>query len=242
MKIKKQGEGDIMYTDYHSHILPMMDDGAKNIETSVEMIKMLKDQGVDTIVSTSHFYSHREKTEVFLDRRKKRFEQLMEAEPAVKNIILGAEVAIEMGICEKKGLENLQIGDSGYILLELPYAPYNSWMAEEITNIQLGFGLTPIIAHINRYTETYSQSQMNEILGLSGVIFQINNEVFSSWGGTRYVMNLIKQGYPLVFGSDTHNTDSRRPNFDIFEKAMKKKLKKDFEEYIEKYCSILKNR
>lgn len=229
-----------MYTDYHSHILPMMDDGAKNVETSVKMIKMLKEQGVDTIVSTSHFYSHRESTENFLARRKKSFESLAEAKPAVENIILGAEVAIEMGISEKKGLEKLKIGDSKYILLELPYTPYSDWMAEEITNIQFAFGFTPIIAHINRYTETYSQSQMNTILGLSGVVFQINNEAFKSWGSTRFVMNLIKQDYPLIFGSDTHNTDSRRPNFDVFEKVMKKKLKKNFEGFVEKYCSLLK--
>ncbi len=214
-----------MYVDYHTHILPKMDDGAKDVDTSLEMIKMLKSQGVDTIVSTSHFYSHRESIASFKERRKKRYEEIMERNPEVGNIILGAEVAIEMGLSEKKGLETLRMGDTEYILLELPYAPYSSRIEEEITNIQLGLGLTPIIAHINRYTASYTENQMKSILELSGVVYQINNEVFKSWGGTRFVMNLIKQGYPLIFGSDTHNTDSRKPNFDDF---------------VEEYCSYVK--
>ncbi|MCD7905967.1 MAG: capsular polysaccharide biosynthesis protein [Clostridiales bacterium] len=235
-------EADIMYTDYHSHILPDMDDGAKDLNTSVKMIEMLKNQGVDTVVSTSHYYAHKESTANFIERRKNSFDSLMSEKPALENIILGAEVAIERGISEKKGLEKLCIEGTKYILLELPYSSYSGWMGEEITNIQLDLGLTPIIAHINRYTNIYNSDQLDEVLSLPGVIFQINNEVFYSWLKTRFTMNLLKQGYPLVFGSDTHNTEERRPNIDIFEKTLKKKLKKDFDSFVKDYCSILKNR
>ena len=49
-------------TEYHCHILPGIDDGAKDVETSLKMIEMMKEQGVDRIVATSHFYAHREKS------------------------------------------------------------------------------------------------------------------------------------------------------------------------------------
>lgn len=229
-----------MYTDYHSHILPRMDDGAKDLETSLKMIDMLKAQGVDTVVSTSHFYAHRESVTSFVERRKKRFDELMAAAPAVDRIILGAEVAIERGLSEKRNFEKLIIEGTDFVLLELPYMPYSPWMREEIINIQIEYGVTPILAHINRYTEFYAKSQLEEVLDLSGAIIQLNNEVFSSRKDTAFALKLIKGGYPVVFGSDTHNLDKRKPNFDSFEKVMKKKLKKGFDEFVEKYCSYIK--
>lgn len=230
-----------MYIDYHSHILPEMDDGAKSVDMSLEMIRELKAQGVDKIISTSHFYAHRESTDFFLERREKHFKELMAAEPAISDIVLGAEVAIERDLNEKRGLEKLVIGDTDYILLELPYRPYREWMAEEIADIQFGLGLKPIIAHLNRYTDSYSSSQLNDILSLSGVIFQFNNEVFQSRKDTAFVLKMIKNGYPVVFGSDTHNMESRKPNFDVFDKVMRKKLKGDkFDRLIEDYCKFMR--
>ena len=49
-------------TEYHCHILPGIDDGAKDVETSLEMIETMKSQGVDRIIATPHFYAHREKS------------------------------------------------------------------------------------------------------------------------------------------------------------------------------------
>lgn len=230
-----------MYIDYHSHILPRMDDGAEDTAQSLEMIKSLKAQGVDRIISTSHFYAHRESVDNFLSRRERRLEELLGANPAITDIIPGAEVAIERDLSEKKELEKLTVGDSGFILLELPYRPYSGWMTEEILEIQFGLGLKPIIAHLNRYISTYSSSQINDILSLSGVLFQFNNEVFHSRRDTAFLLKLIKNDYPVVFGSDTHNMDKRAPNFDIFEKVMKKKLRGDkFDALIKDYCKYMR--
>ena len=58
-----------MLTDHHCHILPNIDDGSDSVDTSLQMIKMMKEQGVDRIVSTSHFYAHREKSvDSFIER------------------------------------------------------------------------------------------------------------------------------------------------------------------------------
>ena len=51
--------------DFHSHILPCMDDGADSIETSLAMLRESKRQGVDLICSTSHFYADEDGSAVF---------------------------------------------------------------------------------------------------------------------------------------------------------------------------------
>ncbi|MCD8238274.1 MAG: capsular polysaccharide biosynthesis protein [Clostridiales bacterium] len=229
-----------MFVDYHSHILPRMDDGAKDAETSLKMIEMLKGQGVGTIVSTSHFYAHRESVTTFIERRKKRFEELMSHKPAIENIILGAEVAIERDLSEKRNFEKLIIEGTNFVLLELPYMPYSPWMKEEIMNIQAEYNVTPIIAHLNRCAEYYTKSQIADILDISDTIIQFNNEIFSSRKQTAFAIQLIKSGCPIVFGSDTHNTEERKPNFDMFEKVMKKKLRRDFDGFVEEYCSYIR--
>ncbi len=60
-----------MRTEYHCHILPGIDDGAHNPEMSLEMLEMMRMQGIERVVATPHFYAHREKSvEDFLEKRK----------------------------------------------------------------------------------------------------------------------------------------------------------------------------
>ena len=46
--------------DWHSHVLPQMDDGSKSAEESLAMLKMQSEQGVDTVIATPHFYANDE--------------------------------------------------------------------------------------------------------------------------------------------------------------------------------------
>ena len=96
-----------MMTDCHSHILPEMDDGSDSIEMSCSMLEQLRQQGVERSIATPHFYRRREKSvAAYLEKRQRQFAKLKAANPAVQNIFLGAEVAIEKGLS----------GDSGYRL------------------------------------------------------------------------------------------------------------------------------
>lgn len=221
-----------MLTDHHSHILPGIDDGSKNVKMSLEMIRTLKEQGVERIVATPHFYAHREDgIDAYLQKRQNAFDALMQQNPAVSNIILGAEVAIERGISELDGIQKLAFQGTDYILLEFPYTSFANWMIEEIENITYNFKLTPIIAHLHRYTDDYSKEQMQSVLALNALI-QFNNEVFETWSGKRFLKSVISSGHEILFGSDTHNMKSRKPNFDLL-------LKKAKHEWIERSNSVL---
>lgn len=208
----------MMITDYHCHILPDFDDGSDSVETSLLMIEKMKSQGVGRIIATPHFYAHREESvDGYLERRKKAFDILRESNPAVENIMLGAEVAIENGISSLDGLEKLAFQNTEYILLELPFTNYSKWITEEIYNISCRYKLKIILAHIHRYRNLYSKSQLSEILEM-GAVLQVNNEALRTFGSRHFVKKLIKDGHEIVFGSDSHNMTSRQPNWDVLKK------------------------
>ena len=204
-----------MITDYHSHIVPGIDDGSESVEMSLRMIKMMKRQGVERVVATPHFYAHRESEGVagYIARRNEAYYSLISADPAIKDIPLGCEVAIEKGISELEGIEQLAISGTNLILLELPYAPYADWMGEEVYNISCTYDLMPIIAHIHRYSTWYNKHDIEKMLAFDA-IFQFNAEAFESMSARRFVSKVIAKGVPYCFGSDAHNLSERKPNFE----------------------------
>ena len=206
-------------TDYHSHILPRMDDGAESVETSLRMIGLMWEQGVRRVVATPHFYAHCENSVAdYLQKRRRAYERIQEALPDwsgnAPEIFLGAEVAIEQGISRLQGIESLRMGDSPYILLELPYGPFAHWMLEEIDAISNLYGLTPVMAHVHRYVQFYRKTQLSDILQVDAV-FQINNSAFRWFRERNFARRIIKEGYPYLFGSDAHNMEERRPDWDF---------------------------
>ena len=210
-------------TDCHCHILPRMDDGAKDLNMSLDMIRLMMAQGVDRIVATPHFYAHREDSvRAFLERRKEAYEQIADSDMTMPYLHLGAEVAVEQGISRLPGVHQLTLADTSYILLELPYAPFAHWMLEEIDAVSQRYGLTPVLAHIHRYARFYTRAQMTEVLQTDAVL-QFNNEAFRNFQERRFVMSLIKRGFPYVLGSDAHNMTSRRPDWD----SLKRKVRPD---------------
>ena len=216
-----------MFTDYHSHILPEIDDGSKSAEESVQMLEKLSEQGLERVVATPHFYAHREESvESFIKKRKSAYEKLCRKNIPVKEIHLGAEILMESGISECDGIEKLAIEGTNLILLEPPYYDCPKNLTDEIYSISYDYKLKPIIAHIHRYIGLYEKSEIEELLKIDAV-FQINNQAFRNFREKHFVKLLIKEGYPLVFGSDCHNMTSRIPDFDVILK--KGKLKESIE-------------
>lgn len=210
-----------MLIDYHCHILPRIDDGSKSVEMSLKMIQTMHEQGVRKIIATPHFYAHREKSVAsYLEKRQNAYSQLVQADAQNSDILLGAEITIEHDISKLVDIDKLRMADSNFILLELPYASFSHWLLEEIANISYEYHLTPILAHIHRYLDYYSKSEMAEVLKTKA-IFQINNEAFGNFKERKFVKNLIKEGYPYIFGSDAHNLSNRKPNWDLLKSKFK---------------------
>lgn len=223
-----------MLTDYHCHILPQIDDGAENTETSLKMIAMLKEQGVERIVATPHFYAHREKSvSEFLKKRNSSYDKVKKS-LAVKNIHLGAEVSIEHGISEVTDIEKLAIEGTRIILLELPYRPYAKWMSEEIYNISAEYKLKVMLAHVHRYLPYYSKEEIETILSTDAIL-QINNEAFASWKEKKIAKRVISECSDFTFGSDSHDLNSRKPNWDLLKKKLRPEIISASDAAFEKY-------
>ncbi len=222
-----------MFTDYHTHILPGIDDGANNTETSLSMLKEMKQQGVDRVVATPHFYSHREKSvDNFLQKRKAAYDNI-KGQAYVRKIHLGAEVSLEVGISDLEGIEKLAIEGTRLILLEPPIYGYHESMFEDIHNIASEYNLRPIIAHAHRYAMIYTKEQVRKLLE-ADAIFQINADAFTTFKERRVVKALLKSGCEVVFGTDCHNLNERRPNFQAIIKGTRK-----FKGTVEKSNGIL---
>ena len=99
-----------MITDFHSHIMPSFDDGAKDVEMSIEMLVKSLDQGVDTVISTSHCYptSGRD-IDKFIDGRRAAYAGLMEAVSErgirIPELVAGAEVHFSCDLTRLRGIE-----------------------------------------------------------------------------------------------------------------------------------------
>ena len=224
-----------MLTDHHCHVLPGIDDGSDSVETSLAMLETMAAQGVERVVFTPHFYCHRERSvEHFLEKRQAAFESIRDKSP-IKNMLLGAEVAIEHGISEAAGIEKLAIEGTKLILMEFPYREYKEWMSEEIYNISAEFGLKIMLAHVHRYLPYFSKAELEKILSTKYVM-QLNNEAFTSWGEKKIAKNVMTSTNRFAFGSDAHNNSSRKPNWDILQKKVKPEMIEISNGIIERYA------
>ncbi len=201
-------------TDFHTHILPAMDDGAKEVETAVGMLNALKTQGIQTVALTPHYYADHETTAAFLERRAASFSALQTAGDMPLKTVLGAEVHVMRELADVHGLEKLCLGDTPYMLLEMPYLPLSEWMIEAIENVYYKHNCKPILAHLSRYAAYYNDKDFDALIALQDVVVQVNNEDLKH----RYIRKLVKdwtkRGVPVVFGSDCHSLGHRCPNFD----------------------------
>ena len=112
-------------------------------------------------------------------------------------------------------------------MLELPYSNYRDWMSEEIYNICYRSSLIPIIAHLDRYVDKLKREQINELLSIDNVVVQINNSALNYRSNVKFVLELIREGHSVIFGSDSHNLKDRSPDFNISNKVLTSKLKRN---------------
>lgn len=202
------------YVDFHTHILPKLDDGSRDLSMSLEMLDMLKRENVCIVFATPHFYWYNESIESFLERRNAAAEAVIKAYGDISDmpeIRLGAEIRVLREMPDSSGIERLRLEDTDLMLFELPYGPYSPYMGENIHNIAVSNGITPVIAHAERYLSLYSYSSYDELLSIPNIIFQITSDFTKSKKISSFTAELIRSGIPVIFGSDCHNTDDRPP-------------------------------
>lgn len=204
----------MFYLDIHSHILPACDDGAKDIETSIELLKILKEQNVTHIIATPHFYPDTDSAEEFADRVCEAYNQLraraIDAE--LPQIYLGCELHYFGGIGKSKSLKQFVIQGTNYILLELPYnSVITKTVLQDIIDIREVQGFVPVLAHIERYSKSKGFKKLLKLVFDGYALAHINAGAVVSKESAKLCERLIKGGYISYLASDTHSVNHRPP-------------------------------
>lgn len=204
-----------MIVDFHSHILPGIDDGSRNVEMSMAMLRAEEAQGIRKVIATPHFYPRHETPEHFLEKRNQAEQNLrraMEGQTGLPEILVGAEIYFFPGISESEALSQLTIGGKRCILLEMPPPPWSQAVYREVAGIYEKQGLTPIIAHVDRYIRPFKTYDIPQRLTDLPVYVQANASFFQHLSTRQMALNMLRQDQIHLLGSDCHNLDTRVPN------------------------------
>ncbi len=213
--------------DWHSHILPEIDDGSRSTAESISLITAQLSQGVKTVVATPHFDPNFETVDSFLKRREKSFEKLKEhLPPNAPEIVLGAEVRFYAGISRMEKLKALKAEGSNILLLEMPMSYWTEYTVRELIEMSGKSDIKIVLAHVERYFNFQNYETWKRLYE-NGILMQANASFFTSFQTKRTAVSLLKHGNIHLIGSDCHNMISRPPKMDKAFKIIEKKLGKD---------------
>ena len=217
--------------DIHTHVIPNVDDGSPDLETSLAMIRHEIDIGVTEIICTPHHIYHRyEKTVEEITKQFTFLKEAVEKENLPIKLYLGQEICYSHREDQIKMLKEgklLTLNNTNRILLEFSFTREPEDLLDVLYNFSI-HGYEVIIAHIERYEwMTYDKvlSIRNE-----GAKIQINSNSYlglTSWKEKRFVKKLLKKDLVDYVASDTH---SFRPS--TLDKSFKKIKNPDLFNYV----------
>ncbi len=206
--------------DIHSHILPSVDDGPIDIEETIEILSAMKNQGITDVIATPHFVATQENLEEYISKVNTAYNLVKETckNKDLPNIFLGSEVFYFRGIGKIHSIKNLSLGNSNNILLELPFCTLNESILSDIRDISDNLGITPIIAHIERYAHLRGFKNLLKLISEGTVLAQINCAAILDPHYKKVIPKLINGNYISFLATDTHSINKRPP---LMDKALK---------------------
>lgn len=224
-------------TDIHSHILPGIDDGSPDIETSLKLVKGLYHLGYRRLVATPHVIGDLYRNNpLIINKKLEGLKNACEAEGIDIQLSAAAEYMLDdyfLKILKQKKEVVPVFGD--FILTELPYSvvPMNEsdYVFEIITA-----GFKPILAHPERYF--YYQRDFNEYFRLKelGFSLQVNLLSLTGYYGppvSKAAKFIFENGLADFVGTDMHHIRhlealGTQKNIDLFNKYLGDKTYNDF--------------
>ena len=220
--------------DFHTHILPNMDDGSESPEMSLKMLTRLSEQGVDTVCLTSHFYAYENDPDTFLKRRRSSARKLIVAAGGLDalpvEVRLGAEVLYYTGMSrDPDQVRKLCLQDTDRLLLEMPFHPWSQNMIDEVLALQGMTGINIMMAHIDRYFG-YVPAEVFDTLRNRDIMLTMNVSALTERKTRRKALRLIREWQIGALTSDCHNLTNRPPEIEkAFEILEKHKLQHQIE-------------
>ena len=203
--------------DFHSHFLPQIDDGSRDIVTTLRILESCGEHDIDIMIASPHFYAHENKVDTFLHKRQDAYDQVMNAineKSVIKypQIKLGAEVANFEGIGRAERISELTVEGTSLLLLEMPFTTWDNSVLGELEMLINKQNLHLIIAHLERFLKIPANKPYIKELLKMPVTVQINAEALLEGFKSRDVIKLIKKNQAHILGSDCHGMHRRPPN------------------------------
>ena len=198
----------LLNTDMHSHLIPGIDDGAKTMEDSIELIQELQQMGYRKLITTPHIMSDQypNNAEIILGGLEKVRKELVK-----QNIEIKLEAAAEYyydyefkELVEKKDL--ITFGDK-FVLFELSYLNPPEQLEELVFKMRTS-GYTPVLAHVERYPFWHNNYEQYDKLVHAGVKLQLNiSSLHGQYGPAvkSVAQKLVDKNYIDLLGTDCHN-------------------------------------
>lgn len=201
--------------DIHCHILPGIDDGAKDIEESLEMARLAVNEGITKIINTSHYHPDfdYEKGEILIERAKD-FNNILKENNIDLEILIGNELYYSSDLLEYiDSKEFYTLNNSRYLLIEFSQSNFPKNIVDIVYELKIR-GYIPILAHVERYIQVKENPNIIYECINEGALIQINsNTVVSknSKEASKVCKILLDNNMVHFIATDAHNTNRRKP-------------------------------
>lgn len=219
------------YIDIHSHILPGVDDGAKDIETSMQMLRMAAKDGITEMILTPHNKpGHHSKTSVWMVKTEELRERLVQESIDIK-LYTGNELYYRSGLTDEiEDGHAYTLAGSRYVLIEFnPLDDYD--YIRNAVNTVLMDGYYPVLAHAERYknvcTKKYAVTELIDM----GCFIQVNaGSIMGKFGFAtkQFAKKLLKQHQVHFVATDAHDTGKRAPYLSECAEYVSRKYGRDY--------------
>ena len=205
----------VQFVDMHCHLLPGIDDGARNWDESLAMARLAEADGIATVIVTPHqLGTYRSNDGRTVRARTAHLQEFLNQRDVDLRVLPGAEARIEPDLVGRiRAGEILTLADRGrYVLLEMPHdvcLPINGLLAELSRA-----GITGVLAHAERNMGIVAQPSLAESFVAAGCLLQVTaGSILGTFGKQieETALRLIRQGMVHFVASDAHNAKSRRP-------------------------------
>lgn len=212
--------------DIHTHILPGIDDGASDVEESLLMLKEAYEKGTTLLYATPHLKVYEdEELSSAVEARNEAFNMVIEEADKrgilIPEIKLGFEVYMDKDMTFFENFKDACLEDCDKMLCEMPFGYWDNFAFGRLISLKEN-GITPIIAHVERYLPF--KKNIEKLLTMEGIIYQVNAESFLHRKTAKFISKLMDNSFLVLAGSDMHGISERK---NLLNEAFMKATKKD---------------
>jgi len=219
------------FFDVHCHLLPGIDDGAKNMEETLAMLEVAYEEGIRHMFTTPHFHPRRGEADACaIENVFGKVQALAEERFPELKLYKGNEIYYQQDTKDMlKSGKVLTLAGSDYVLVEFSFSTDKKQVKQAVGQLMMA-GYLPVIAHVERYDGLLGEYDFIQSLVDAGAYIQINSDSVTGEMGMvrkRFVKKLIKSDCVHFIGTDAHDSVGRAPCIEKCAAYLKKKFDED---------------